>query len=288
MVQRTFLDSGQGAPRGAGILYYLRQEPDQEAEIRLDILDAAGRTIAVYRPKPHDYDSWDDNRKSVNTGPWIPANRGVNRFAWNLRLPEPVRVPGNKTTPTANTGPFVLPGMYSIRLTVGDAFETVSLIIVNDPRSQATQPELEEQFVLLQAIYAKISSAHEGINRLRSVRSQLTHWKERLADHSKALAAIDGLLATLAAVEDELILPGEHKDTFGLNERVRLNACLTSLISVVASADGRPTRQAAELAAEYGAQVDAALARLVAALDRDLALVNREIQESAVQPIEAV
>ncbi|NJN84639.1 MAG: hypothetical protein HC802_21700 [Caldilineaceae bacterium] len=133
----------------------------------------------------------------------------------------------------------------------------------------------------------QISTTHRGVNRLRGVRSQVEAWRKRLQDDERVVQAADALLAKLASVEDTLILPGEHKDTFGLNDRVRLNAALTSLLSVVNSADVRPTQQARELAAETSAKINGHLATLDQALDSDLGALNDLIMASEVAPIGA-
>ena len=116
------------------------------------------------------------------------------------------------------------------------------------------------------------------------MREQVAGWRTRCLARTEILEQAAELDEKLDAVEDELILPGEQKDTFGLNERVRLNAALCSVISVVASADARPTVQAGELAEEYFAKIDAQIDALENALTADLPKLNAMI-EGAVRPI---
>jgi hypothetical protein len=61
---------------------------------------------------------------------------------------------------------------------------------------------------------------------------------------------------------------------------VRLNAKLSSLIPIVASADRAPTQQAGALFAVYAAQADEELAKLQAVLDGDLEVFNTLIQDA--------
>ena len=82
------------------------------------------------------------------------------------------------------------------------------------------------------------------------------------------------------------VLPGKQTDTFGLNRRVRLNAALASVISIVDSADARPTVQARALAEEYMARIDDELERLDALLDHDLAAFNRLVTEANLLPVD--
>jgi hypothetical protein len=145
--------------------------------------------------------------------------------------------------------------------------------------------ELRAQNDLLAALYGKVSAIHTAVIKLRDVRDQLEGWKKRLNGHDGVVAQIDELTAKLSAVEDPLILPGEQKDTFGLNEKTRLNAALASLIALVSSADARPTKQAGELTAFYFGQIDDQLEALDQALTADLATVNAAIQAVDVAPV---
>ncbi len=284
-LKRTFLDVGEGAPRGVAINYILDGDVDASAA-SLSILDADGALVRTFEPKPAGYESGTMSRRRRIRVRGCRCKPGPNRFFWNLRHAGSVPVPGDKTAVKSLAGPFVLPGMYQVQLTVGETVQTQSFEVVNDPRSTVSRSDLAEQLALLQRIHDKISEAHGAIIRLRSVRKQLAGWRTRLSDQTEILDLIDGLGRKLDAVEDELILPGEQKDTFGLNQRVRLNAALCSVISVVASADARPTVQAGELAEEYFAKIDMQIEKLEDALTSDLPKLNKMIQGN-VPPIVA-
>jgi hypothetical protein len=188
-----------------------------------------------------------------------------------------------------------VPGTYQVRLTLTDAagaatVQTESFEVVNDPRVGVSQADLQAQLDLLLAIRDKISEAHEGVTRIRATRDQVTHWREKLAAqadaHGEVVAAAAALIEKLDAIEDELIVPGRHKDTFGLNQRSRLNEKLSSLISVVASADSMPTKQAVELAGVYSAQIDEQLSHLQALMTTDVAEFNVLVAATNIPPVQ--
>ena len=79
---------------------------------------------------------------------------------------------------------------------------------------------------------------------------------------------------------------GGEVDTFGLHQRVRLNASLASVISIVDSADARPTAQARTFAEEYIARIDTELDRLKALLDHDLGTFNGLVSEAGLPPVD--
>jgi hypothetical protein len=212
----------------------------------------------------------------------------MNRFIWDMRYPGATKVLGNKLAGEGNNGPFVLPGSYTVRLTVGDQVYRQRFEIVNDPRIATPLADLQAQLALLQRIYGKLSDCHKGINLLRDVRAQAKAWAERLEKKEggvEVAAAANALVKKLDEIEDVLILPGEQADTFGLNERVRLNARLSALIPIVASADRAPTQQASELFSVYATQADEQLAKLQALLDSDLEMLNTAIQDANLPAI---
>ena len=279
----------------------------------LAFLDQRGNVIREFRPKPAGYDKLSDEDKALDPGPWMPVRAGVNRFVWDLRHPGAKRLRGNKTGEEADRGPLVLPGTYAVRLRFGcqepvsgpphgpyrqtdekrlefaEWTDDAGFDVVNDPRSPATREDLCEQLRLLLDIRDKISDAYEGVQRIRDVSSEIERWCARLSRHGGQDAAVEAgqaLREALAAVESALILPGEHTDTAGLHHRVRLNAALASVISIVDSADARPTVQARALAEEYMARIDGALGRLENLVDGDLAAFNLLLSEADLPPIE--
>ncbi|MFN8468556.1 MAG: hypothetical protein U0X20_23560 [Caldilineaceae bacterium] len=144
-------------------------------------------------------------------------------------------------------------------------------------RVQTSHEDMAQQQQLLLAMRDKVSAVHEAIIRSRSVREQVESWKKRLTGNAPALQACDKLLGELAPIEDALYLPGDHKMTYGLIVRPRLNQVLASAIPVVASADAKPTASVQELAHYYFDQIDEQLGRLHQVLASDVEELNEAI-----------
>ena len=266
-------------------------ESDGEAGTAVSIAfhDAGGALIREFGPKPAGYDELSDIDKALDPGPWMPVKAGVNRFVWDLRHPGAIRLRGNKTGWEADRGPLVLPGAYQVRLRVGDRTFAESFEVVNDPRSPASIEELREQLECILDMRDKISAAYAGVQRIRDTSGEVERWCARLSRHGGHDAAVEAgnrLREALAAVESVLILPGEHTDTFGLHNRVRLNAALASVVSIVDAADARPTAQARALAGEYMARIDDELGRLKALLEHDLGAFNELVSEASLPPVD--
>lgn len=287
-MELTVLDAGKGAAQGAVINYYLAAAPAVETMVKLEILDSAGKVIRIFNAKPNGYDKLDDKDKALNPGPWVATRAGVNRFVWDLRHEGATKVRGNKTAGEAAKGPFVLPGDYTVRLTMGETVLTETFAVVNDPRVKTTAQELAAQSKVLHTIFDKISAIHSNVNTLRDVRSQVQSWADRLAKKTKGGAVVEAatkLVKELDAIEDTLILPGEQEDTFGLAQPARLNAKLSSLIPIMGSADRLPTKQAQELYGRYAKTADDQLTKLHTLLNDDLETLNTLIQDANVPAI---
>jgi hypothetical protein len=292
-MESTVLDGGKARAKGVAVTFWLPEAPTGTEtsalpKMTLAFLDADGGVIREFQPKPAGYDKLDDKDKALNPGPWMPTKVGMNRFVWDTRYPGATRVRGNKTAGEANQGPLVLPGAYQVRLTVDDQQYVQPFTIVNDPLVQTPLADLQAQLGLLRQIYDKLSACHRGVNVLRDVLSQAKGWAERMAKKERGAAIVEAanaIVKKLEAIEDALILPGEQNDTFGLNQRARLNAKLASLISIVGSADRAPTQQAHGLAAVYAGQIDDQLAQLQAVLDSDVEALNSLIQDANLPPV---
>ena len=100
-----------------------------------------------------------------------------------------------------------------------------------------------------------------------------------------ALHACDKLLGELAPIEDALYLPGDHKMTYGLIVRPRLNQVLASAIPVVASADAKPTVSLRELVQHYFDQIDEQLGKLEQVLTSGVGELNKAIAAAGVAPV---
>jgi hypothetical protein len=221
----------------------------------------------------------DEDEKAFHSGPWITTKPGLNRFVWDLRYEGSTRVLGNKLAAAANQGPLAIPGAYEVRLILTDPSGKSHTLaqrfeVSNDPRASVSREDLEAQLVALLGIRDHISRAHQAVSTIRSMKKQLAHWRERgdLSDDAHGAANI--LEDKLDEIEDKLMVPGKHKDTFGLNEPSRLSQKLASVISVIASADAKPTRNSLQVVAKYSTEIDQQLDMLDAVFDHELAAFN--------------
>jgi photosystem II stability/assembly factor-like uncharacterized protein len=280
---------GKNPPNGVIVYYVFKQKP--EDEVKLEFLDAQGRVIRTFssRARPTEAPP-DPMAEFFGLAPpegRVPAEAGMNRFVWDLRYPDPVRVSGIPTWGSAR-GPKVVPGTYQVRLTVGGRTLVRSFEVRKDPRVEATPEDFQEQFSLLLQIRDAITDVHEAANRIRDVKRQLEELIRRLSDHPHGRTLVDSARAfreRLTRLEEELIQTRNEAPQDPLNFPPKLNNQLITLYGVVASADARPTAAARARWEELKAQVARHLGDLQQMWERDLAELNRQMRDLGISPI---
>lgn len=268
----SYLDAGHNPPDGVVIHYSFNDKPSDE--VTLSILDADGNGIRTFS-------SVKDEKQP---GPLVKTEAGANRFVWNMRLADAPLIEGDEVSKTFVTGPKVAPGSYQVQLKLGETILTEPFRILGDPRISASQEDYDAQFALQQQIHGAISRAHEGVGKIRALTGQIEAWESRIEDESFREAA-KTFREQLAAIEGEIVQTKAKGPKDRLKYPVMLNSKIASLKGVVASADGRPNQQSHDLATELAGKVDAALGRLDALLDSDLAALNQRIAEANVSPL---
>jgi photosystem II stability/assembly factor-like uncharacterized protein len=228
----------------------LAEAPDPfDKRIRLDILDAKGDVIRTFPdPKqlPPDPDS-DDDRPPP---PRLPHLAGFNSFVWDLRVEGATPIAKAPLWAGTTAGAKALAGHYQVRLTVDGKSQTQGFDITPDPRTTASQADLERQFALQSAVDAELSAAHEAVLEIRAARAKL---------EASKTAGSDALIARMTALEEVLIQPRAHASEDALNYPVQLNNMLAALASLVASGEDAPTASQEALFKELKGKTDAVL-----------------------------
>ncbi|HEY0368574.1 MAG TPA: sialidase family protein, partial [Chthoniobacterales bacterium] len=235
---------GDNPPPGAMIDYYFKAAAKDE--VTMDIVDSRGqlvRHLSNKEKKDNDQpEEWPDRVKSAKT---IPADEGMNRFAWDLRYEDPVQTPGAFYSGEGPRGPKVMPGDYQVKLTVAGKTQTAPLHIVMDPRVSATPEALQAQFDLNMQTRDRISQLHTAINEIRDVKSQIKELHKKFGDDARvkpALAQADDLDKQLSAVEGQLIQVNMKSSEGNLVFPNMLNERFDSFSHTIDGANAAPTQ----------------------------------------------
>jgi photosystem II stability/assembly factor-like uncharacterized protein len=281
---------GENPPQGSVIYFGFREFP--EKKVSLDFLDEAGTVI-----KSYEVSEGNEEPEGRELSPWASAGRGgdkitavpgMNRFIWDMRYPGAERVPGAILWGGNLAGPAAVPGIYQVRLTVGEDSVVRRWEWKKDPRLGTTQKDFEEQFDFLIKIRDRMTEINGAINRLRAVKGQIDALAARIKGHDKAADVIkagEELKRKLQAVADVLIQSKSKSGQDPLNYPILLDNKIAALASIAASSDSRPTDQSytvfEELSAKAGTQLDI----LAGILDKDLKEFNDFVQGAGIPAV---
>lgn len=225
--------------------------------------------------------------------PWWPrppqslsARAGEHRFLWDMHYaPVPGLTPMIaydeavvNQTPQAATSPWVMPGQYTVKLTVDGRSFTQPLAVRMDPRVQTSSADLQKQFDASMHAYDETVGAVEALGQIRDLQKQLqarqakAHSSDKTAtDYAKQLEALAGPL------------PKEESDFPDFRGPPTLDTLAWSLRMVMGSmqnADKAPTD--ADIAAldKTSRSLDDMLARWKQLQGQPLADVNARLQRA--------
>ena len=283
--------------RSARIHFQVPKKLDGKA--RLAFLDAKGRVLRDYALELEDEaDAKDEqnDKKSEEEGragrrrreqSKIRVKPGMNLFRWDMRRKAPTRVPGAVGWPRVRRGPKVLPGMYTVRLTVGDRTLEQPLELRGDPRLGRTDLELMAAAAYVDGVYRMLDRVHEAVNTIRAVRGQVKATQKR-AKQAGVAAALKGtakpLLEALKQIEEALIQTRSKSPQDPLNYPVKLNDKLAALLGQT-NRDPYPTDSAKAVFASLSERVERQLAGLASVLTKEVPAFNAA---AAKAPVPAV
>jgi photosystem II stability/assembly factor-like uncharacterized protein len=285
---RAGMALGQNPPEGAILDYSLKDAPKDP--VSLEILGAKGEVIRKFTSKKTEEESAPDEGEGFRRGGGepLPAEKGFNRFVWDLRYERATRVPRLITWGGSGQGPLVVPGTYQARLRVAGKDYTQSFEVKEDPRVQATQADLEMQLELALKIRDSIDRAHDAVNQITELRAQLDALHKRLAGDQKnkeLASAAEDLRKKMAAVEDSLVQLKSKTGEDPLNYPNQPADQMVALDSTVEDADAAPTAQSYTVFGLLSKQINASLDKWKELQEKDLAAFNDSVAKAGVPAV---
>jgi photosystem II stability/assembly factor-like uncharacterized protein len=258
--------AGENPPDGAIINYYLKAR--SSTPITLEILDPTGKLVRKFSSddKPLNVDVNKLRFPTYWIRPFQPLKNepGMQRFVWNLMYPNPPSdsydLPISavyRNTPFTPEGPLVMPGKYSVRLTVSGRSYTQPLIVRMDPRVTTPTPALQQQFDLSMRAYEALKRSFEMSEDLKKLSRQLSAAKSGAPANSQRAKDIDALEQKIKLLTDGPTARPGTPVTVADFPLGRLSGAFESILGLLQEGDFAPTTQAVrDLAA-----LDAALSK---------------------------
>ena len=267
--------AGANPPYGALITYHLKDKPDEKTVVKVQILDA--------------------NNKVVSEVNQAPKEKGLNRAAWNLRYggPQVRRPPTDEETAFTGgpRGPHVLPGTYTVRLTVGDKTFDKRVEVRLDPTIQPVVSTADLQ--LLHDLALKLrdmqSATNTALRAIDSVKDQLQNAektiKDRIAEPPKELtAAVTDHLKQIEALQNKL---GRSDEGLGISGRESLASRLGGLFFSMDGTNAAPTPYQREYFNELQTDFRAKLEEVNRFINQTVPQLNETLRRSGAPTVAA-
>jgi photosystem II stability/assembly factor-like uncharacterized protein len=286
--------AGQNPPDGAILNYYLKEAAP--GPVTLEVYDSAKRLVRRFssadKPEPVNEQELVIDSRWVRPPRPLSAAAGMQRFVWDLHYapPEGARRSYPMTavyhdTPSAPKGPWVLPGEYTVKLTVNGRSQEQPLTVRMDPRVRTPPEGLAKQHAIAMLCRHGNGQVQEVLRQLRSLRAQLRERREKAKDKgdlADALAALDRKAAALegAAGGGRRGGGGRFGPVGAEGTLARLNFQLLALMTLVEGADAAPTTQAVAASDELRRALSETLRRWAALRDSDLKALNDRLRQA--------
>jgi hypothetical protein len=286
MVDEDDQCAGQNPPYGASINYYLKSVPKGDVKIRIS--DEKGNTVRSLK-----------GTKEI----------GINRIWWDLRyestnrvklrtspIEHPWVVPGPKGWRTIGRryvirGPLVVPGNYTVELTIGDKVYTQDLIVKKDPNTEGTEEDIRTQVKILLEIRENVNLLVDMVNQIEWVRKQIYDLKGKLKEdenNESIITAGEELDKKLIAVEENLFqmrLTGGTSTQDSLRWPNKYLSRISRIASRIAKSDFTPTIPQVEAHERYKKLLMSYRDQLEDVLNKDFKAFNKLLREKDIPNI---
>jgi photosystem II stability/assembly factor-like uncharacterized protein len=268
-----------GAVEGATFSYYFADVP--EKEVKLEILDAGGGVIRAFQGKPGQAPEERSARRfgpGAGEDPKLPAQKGLNRFVWDLREKGP-EIPKGVVHWGGAPGMKVVPGSFQARLSTGDWSRTVPLEVALTPTLSVTVADLKEQHDFGKEIASEIVSLFEVLSSVRDLETQSEAIGERVkkagVESGAISAAVDSAKAKLTELEETITQVKSRSGQDPINFPPKIDNQLTALYGYVVAGDFAPTAGARERLSDLRPELSKIRSRFEEIVGKEVAELNR-------------
>jgi photosystem II stability/assembly factor-like uncharacterized protein len=293
--------AGNNPPDGAIIYYFLKSAP--AGAIKLSIYDAQNHLVNEFTNVPPGFDKTPANVPEYWFAPptALSKNAGLNSFTWDLRYPSmktmrygyygsnldyieytladhaiPDEFPRD-----LQRGPFVVPGEYSLVLSVNGKSYRQPLTVTLDPRVLASQSDLAKQLDAETNISDQMAASYDGYGQVQALRTAIADRQKSLGTDAAKKDAADAL----KALDDQAADIGDGKpDQLGLGP---LNRELARLAFMIESGDARPASLLQAGVDQYCQELGNRLTQWRDLNQQKIAPVNALLQRQNLSPLPA-
>ena len=283
--------AGENPPDGAMIDYALAA--NASGAVTIEITDSMGKLVRKYSSA----DPIEPIDPMLNIPKYWPrpaqvlkTDAGMHRFLWDLHytpipgIPPsyPIAAVAHNTAP-APTSPWVMPGQYTVKLTVNGKAYSQPLTVRMDPRVKSPTTILRQQFDLSKQLYDDAMSLTAAIEQTKAWRQQLAHVSQGAA--SDAVKTFLQKLDAIVGREAGRGGFGFFGQQQGPESITLVRAGLMALMNQLQQADVAPTQQQVLAIAERRKAVAPAMERWQQLRSTDLTALNQQLKAAGAQEL---
>jgi photosystem II stability/assembly factor-like uncharacterized protein len=250
-------------PPAAAVITYYQKSRHLFGKLKIEVLDPSGKVI----------DS-------------LPASKrpGLNRVIWSMHEKPPRVPPAAQIAFAGTTGPRVMPGTYTVRMTKNDKPYEIKLTVGLDQRNKYSEAERKAQYDAAHRVKDLFADESALMDRIMALRSSLAQNKQQLASDPDLQKAVTDLDGKVDAVRKQIVATTEGGAITG-EERLREHT--DQLFAAILSYEGKP--------ADYQiARIDALRKELADAtadfeklVSNELPKLNETLKAKGQPPIDA-
>ena len=255
------------------------QKAQHQTPVKIEIRDATGELIATH---------------------YGPSQYGVNRYVWDMRY-DPATTASFEAEPLEGKppawaqpiGPEVLPGTYSVSVTVAGHTQTATAHVTADPNQPPARAAQRSSLQLALQARAEADALNRMLNRISAMQSQLDDYRKTVETEANGidpdvralakaqaplLARGDALGKELGKLKDSVYDPKVQHKVFedSLHQLTDLHDALETDASTLAGLGVQaPTAPLLAIGAELQGELDAKLAAYNALLSGDVAAYDK-------------
>ena len=268
-------------PPGAIIDYHLAG--NVSGPVTLDVMDSSGKVVRHFSsaepekpldPAKLDVPDWWP-RPPMN----LSTEAGMHRFVWDMHyqpmpgalqfLDENQAVKHN--TPVVPSSPWIMPGNYTVRLTVDGQSHSQPLTVAMDPRVQTTEAALQQQYDASMQVYREAMAASAALGQVQDLEKQIAARKAsaNLTSYRKQLEELSG---------PGMTSPFAFFFYHGPPTLGSIGGSLQMLMARMQGADTAPTAADMEVLDQIGSEYKSLMARWEKLKGQPLAELNRSLR----------
>ncbi len=272
----TYTDyAASNPPYGVTITYYQSQE--QKTAPTLEILDSHGRAIRSVSGT---------HKVGGKDVPRVPNKVGLNRYTWDFNVNGPVKWPGAgpEFLQGPDTGPGVVPGEYSVRMTLSGHTYVQHFTVKPDPRSQFTQADYQKTFDTAMRQMGHLSNMDTALNNLDDLKKAIVAASDaaKKANNTALVTQLAGLETARTTLFNTLGVKIRGEGTMDENK------VQEDVGGAYQNALGLITPMVANYITRVDAEYTAALGRYNAFVRTQLPPVAAAVKSAGIKPLPAL